>query len=587
MDRRGEYERKLALSPQARAADYSLLTDEERAELERRRRIVLDIEAVGRPSEDQVRKAAADFGIGVRQFNRYRADFRVTQDILCLARGQSDGGRGGLRLNPQVEKLIEDVRLEFDRDRPNTKEHHIAKEIRHRCITRGLSAPSPKTLRSRFAGVPIRQRVAAKYGSKWARERYDPLRGKTPPTNFPLERVQIDHTLVDVVCTGDHDRQHLGRPWVTIAIDEYSRAILAFVLSWEYPNATTIALLMARILTPKEEWLKSTGTTVEWPMWGKPSVIYVDNARELSSNAVVFGCNANSMSPPERRPAGRPHFGGIIERFMGNAMDKMRLLRGSTADQRGFGKERTRDPNETAEMSRSDLELWLLEQICEQYHHTAHSGNRMQTPYKAWHRGIYGTEKAPGIGMPPVPPDKRKIFLDFAELQHRTIQRYGIRWDALYWDEILRPFLDSGTKKRFIVKRNPYDMSRIWFLHPDEGRYYEIPAADLTLRSIALWEWRQAKARERVEGDPTDESRVAGSVERQRALEVQARNKTGAHKRRMNQQRRADAKAVGQELGLTELTPVHTQRETNTPAGNTMPRSPQRRGGTFGVVTRE
>lgn len=543
------------------------------------------IEALERPSSDDFERAAAEFGVTRRQFDRYRKKFGVTRDLMSLARGQSGGGRGSTRLAPEVEALIAEVRLEFDRDRPNSKNHHITKEIRRRCRQAGLDQPSFPTLRSRLHQVPLRERRRARYGSKFARERHEPLKGKTPETSYPLDRIQIDHTLVDMVCTGDQEREHLGRCWITIALDECSRSVLAFVLSWEYPNATTIALLMARILTPKEEWLKSIGSPVTWPMWGKPGSIYVDNAPELSSKSVLFGCRAQGIQPPETRPGGQPHFGGIIERFMGNAMDKMRLLRGSTVDQRGFGKEKTRDPNESAEMSRSELELWLLEQICEQYHHTPHSGIGGQAPIKAWERGIFGTEKKAGRGLPEVPPDKNKVFLDFAAMEYRTIQRYGIRWDGDYWDEILRPFLDSGTKRKFLVKRNPYDLSCIWLLNPDDGQYYEIPSKEVGRPRVALWELKESKRLVRQRRDPVDEERMDASVSRQREIEAKAKSKTTRHKRRMNKQRRADAELLGVELGLTPPEPSSSAPPTTKPTATKA--QPQRRGGTFKVVVRE
>ncbi|EMR0795229.1 TPA: integrase catalytic subunit, partial [Burkholderia cenocepacia] len=246
-----------------------------------------------------------------------------------MPRGRS-GGRGRLRLDLRVEEVITEVRLEFSRHRKEAKNHHAFAEIRNRCVRRGLIPPSHNTLRSRFAGVPARERVGLKYGKKVARERYEHIRGKTPETTFPLERIQIDHTLVDVVCASAFDREHVGRPWITIALDECTRAVLAFVLTWEYPNASTVAQCMTRVMTPKDEWLERVGVPLPWPMYGTPNSVYLDNAAEFWSRALFYGCREYGIAPPEHRPPGLVHFGGIIERFMGTAMDQMRLLPAAT-----------------------------------------------------------------------------------------------------------------------------------------------------------------------------------------------------------------------------------------------------------------
>ncbi|EQL43091.1 hypothetical protein M770_32960 (plasmid) [Pseudomonas aeruginosa VRFPA03] len=128
----------------------------------------------------------------------------------------------------------------------------------------------------------------------------------------------------------------------------------------------------------------------------------------------------------------------------------------------------------------------MLEFICGQYHVRPHSTTK-QRPDLAWERGIYGTEKRAGAGLPPIIADKQKLYLDFADIEDRTIERYGMRWDNIeYWDEVLRPFLDAGEQRKFVVRRNPYDASRIYFLHPIEGTYCELRCEQITLPNVSV-----------------------------------------------------------------------------------------------------
>lgn len=529
--------------------DISLWTDEQTAEAERRRDIILRLEAKGRPKGEEVKRAAQDFGCSRAQLNRYRKAYRQTETLTCLLPTGSNGGRGKLRLHPAVEAIIIEVVAEFDRSKPNAKDHLIIKEIRFRCRTAKLPEPSFNTLRSRLSGTPLRERAKAKYGPKHARDRFDPAIGATPETTFPLQRIQIDHTLADVVCTGEEDRDHVGRAWFTVAIDEHTRAILAFVLSWEYPNAATLALLLTRVMLPKDDWLRERGVTdVVWPMYGKPDLIYVDNAKELNSKEIYFGCKEHGMPPPETRPGGTPHWGGIIERYMGNAMDKLRLLKGSTADQKGFDRDKTSNPNETAEMSLLELERWLIYEVAK-YHLQPHEGINRQRPDKAWERGIFGTERRAGRGLPLVPADKLQVFLDFAPMEHRTIQRYGVLWNNIpYWGEALRPFLAAGDGRKFVVKRNPYDLSVIWLKNPDGGRYHELRATRPIRSQAQLWEWIEATRKLKAQGDKADQETIDSYILQQRAIEKDARNKKANWKRRKRQERRAGGERFTEEI---------------------------------------
>ena len=571
MERRSDYEAKLAVSGPGTPLDIQLLSPDLLAEAERRRDIVLTLERGDRFDNATVSAAAEAFGCSTRQFNRYRRRYRETGELTSLLSQGRDGGRGKSRLPDELEEIIREVLEQYDRNHPEALDIQIIGEIERSCDEVGVKCCSRKTLRARIRKVPSRERTARRYGRKIARERHEHHKGQTPKLDYPLERVQIDHTLVDVVCTGTYDRGHVGRLWITLAIDETTRAILAFVLSWEYPNASTVAQCLYRVMTPKDEWLKRVGTPLTWPMFGTPDRIYLDNAAEFSSRALRFGCKQNNIYL-EHRPKGLTHFGGIIERVVGTVMTEMRLLSAATAKRRGFSKVKTVNPNEKAEMSREELEAWLIEFICGQYHTRPHTATR-QNPQLAWMRGIYGTERRAGRGAPAVPKDKQKIYLDFADLETRTVERYGIRWDNIcYWGEVLRPFLDANDQRRHVVRRNPYDASRIYFRHPDDGLYYELRCSDITLPSVPVWEYQQAHKREKEEfGDRPDTETAMASIKRQREIEARARNLTQQHKRRKNQERRRQAAEV-----VDEVTPLSPNQDEPDTASSPTAASPRR-----------
>ena len=46
----------------------------------------------------------------------------------------------------------------------------------------------------------------------------------------PLDLVQIDHTKLDIIVVDDEQRLPIGRPWITLAIDVYSRMVTGFYI---------------------------------------------------------------------------------------------------------------------------------------------------------------------------------------------------------------------------------------------------------------------------------------------------------------------------------------------------------------------
>ncbi|BCN76280.1 hypothetical protein RE0327_48790 (plasmid) [Prescottella equi] len=125
----------------------------------------------------------------------------------------------------------------------------------------GLPADLPGAPAAGSAG-PARNTVAARVAALH------------PVVDGLLERVQIDHTVVDVMVVDERDRQPIGRPYLTVAIDVHSRCLLGMVLTLE-----ALGLV----------------DRVSWPMGGKPRQLYLDNAAEFKSEALRRGCEQHGI----------------------------------------------------------------------------------------------------------------------------------------------------------------------------------------------------------------------------------------------------------------------------------------------------
>jgi putative transposase len=204
------------------------------------------------------RQAAEELGCSIaliyRLLARYDADPRLTS-FLPQHHGRAPGQ---FQLGPEVEDLIraaiDDVYL--TRQRPSVTA--LVRDIQHRCHTLGLPAPSRKAVRRRLSDRSAAEVMRRREGRKRARERFAPAIGSVNAPR-PLSLVQIDHTLVDIILVDSVTRAPIRRPWLTLAIDVYSRSILGFYLSLDPPSATSVALCIAHAALPKDGGLAAQG----------------------------------------------------------------------------------------------------------------------------------------------------------------------------------------------------------------------------------------------------------------------------------------------------------------------------------------
>ena len=92
-------------------------------------------------------------------------------------------------------------------DRLNTARPRICTRANHR------------TVASRVAALDPRLTMAKRPGTKAARQKFGPVGVSNLRADAPLDLLQIDHTLVDVIVVDREHRLAIGRPWLTLAID--------------------------------------------------------------------------------------------------------------------------------------------------------------------------------------------------------------------------------------------------------------------------------------------------------------------------------------------------------------------------------
>lgn len=478
-----------------------------------------------------VDEAAAELGISRRQvyvlLRRFRAGSGLVTDLVPAG---SSGGRGRGRLDDRVEVIIaETVRKRF-LTRQKRSISVIHREIRQMCLSRGLPAPARNTVAARIARLQPAQVARRRAGPDAAR----PLQSAgddVPRVDGILEKVQIDHTVVDLVVVDERERQPVGRPYLTLGLDEASRCVLGMVVTLEPPSATSVGLCLAHMADDKRPWLEGLGVDVVWPMAGKPRRLYVDNASEFKSEALRRGCEQHGIEL-SYRPLGRPHYGGIIERIIGTVMQRVHELPGTTFSnptQRGGY-----DSDKQAALTIDELTRWLA-LAAASYHGTVHS-TLGQTPAGVW------ADRVARSGTPPIVADRTGFLVDFLPVIRRRLTRIGFVIDHVhYFGNVLKPWIARRDRLgRFVIRRDPRDISRIWVLDPDGAIYVPVPYRNLAHPAVSVWEHRQALRRLKDRGiGQVDEQGLFRMIDQMRCIADEATKTTRGTRRAAERRRRA------------------------------------------------
>jgi putative transposase len=434
------------------------------------------------------------------------------------------------------------------------RKQNVCDGVRRLCLNAGITPPHANTVRSRIKALAGEHAMAKRNGRKVAEQSYSPIDGSFPGSDWPFAVIQIDHTPLDIILVDDVYRKPIGKPWITLAIDVFSRMVAGFYVWFDPPGALSAGQCLANAILPKEAWLAKHNIKGDWPCWGIPGKLHIDNAKEFRGNMLQRACQEYGIDI-EWRPVSRPHYGGHIERLLGTFAQEIHTLPGTTfsnVQERG-----DYDSEGKAVFTLTEFEEWLVTFIVNIYHKCKHSGIDMP-PMEKYRRGIFGGNDTPGRGLPGRIVDEDRLRLDLMPYEERTIQDYGVVIDEIhYYHDVLRRWINAPDlsapkyKRKFMFRRDPRDISTIWFYDPELHLYYPISYRDTSHPPISIWELREAKRKLEADGRRhIDERSIFEAYERMREIEEQAQAKTSAVRRA------AQRRKFGQEIVKPSILPA-------------------------------
>jgi len=466
-----------------------------------------------------VEKVAKKNKKGVATVYRWLSTFEKFGTVSSLVDSyKNSGAKGKSRLAESVDTVISSVLEELYLNKQKYQFLTIYRKIEQLCKNLELDIPNQNTVRNRIKDLDPKLITKYRRGEKIRDTRGVP--GKFPEIKMPLDIIQIDHTKVDVILVDEETREEIGRPYITVAIDVFSRMIYGFYISYEAPSFFSVGQCLLQAILPKDEILKKYGVEGEWAVFGLPQAVHMDNGKDFQSISLKKFCQEYRISDIYR-PVARPEFGGHVERVIKTAMKKMHELPGSTFS--NIHDKGTYESQKNATMTISELEQWYTDFTVNIYHKTIHSSIGM-TPEEKFYEGMFGVSGDSIPFLPQVPADTIKLKMALLPSFERTVQKNGITLDYItYFSETLRKWIIPAAYKKLskasnkvVCRRDPRDVSKLYVYDPDINDYIIVPQANIKKPAMNLTELRRAisEAKKAVTGRELESYDIYDAYER-------------------------------------------------------------------------
>jgi putative transposase len=245
------------------------------------------------------------------------------------------------------------------------------------CHELNIQPISNRTFYHRLKKRPIHEQTLKRKGAKaaYATEPFVwELEKNTHPHGIrPYEVVHIDHTELDIELRSTATGRLLGKPWLTLLTDAFSRRILSAYLTFDPPSHRS-CMMGLRILVQREGRF--------------PSTLVVDGGKEFHS--IYFDTLlARYHCTKKVRPGGKPRFGSVIERLFGTTNTEFiyNLLGNTQASKQPRQLTKTVDPKQLAVWNLGDLYTYLCRWAYEIYDSNRHD-SLGASPYVVYTEGL-------------------------------------------------------------------------------------------------------------------------------------------------------------------------------------------------------
>jgi putative transposase len=400
-------------------------------------------------------RAAAAAAVSLRTAERWLARYR--QGGLAALAPPTRADRGQRRFPGELVALIEGMALR----RPAPSIAHVHRQTITIAAARGWPVPSYGTVRAIVGAIDPGMATLAHEGPVRYRERFELVYRRE--ASRPNEQWQADHTQLDLLILDAADRP--ARPWLTVILDDHSRALAGYTVSLDAPSALQTALALRQAI-----WRKADSA---WPVCGIPGVLYSDHGSDFTSRHLEQVC-LDLRVELVHSTAGVPQGRGKIERFFGTITTELlpslpgHLMPGSGT------------PVTPPRLSLAELDEAIGRFVVDDYLVRTHSETQ-QAPRERWLAGGW---------LPRMPESLEQLDLLLLTIaKPRVVQRDGIRFQGVrYLDLTLAAYVGEPVTIRY----DPRDLAEIRVYH--QGRFLcRAIAPELADQTISLRDLQAAR----------------------------------------------------------------------------------------------
>ncbi|UMZ12141.1 transposase [Pseudomonas sp. MPFS] len=309
-----------------------------------------------------------------------------------------------------------------------------------------------------------------------------------------LDRWEIDHTLMDVLLVDEDTGLVIGRPYITVVLDKFSRMIMGYLIHLAAPNTETVLRVIERSIRPKEELLKRFPEVEgEWRAHGLPTRVVPDNAAEFHADDLISGFNELGIEIMYPRSRG-PEMKGSVERFFRTLNTGLiHGLPGTTFS--NIQDKGDYDSEKNACFTLAQLERSVVKWIVDGYHQTPHRSLGERTPAQIW-----ASAEADRLIKLPVDLDELECIL--ARRRSVNIHHYGIEVDGHgYHSPELADLRMRMAPKEKVSVRFRDELSHVWVHDRFRNVFLQVPVKDKRMLGLSRDLWKAAKKALHTKGD--------------------------------------------------------------------------------------
>lgn len=309
---------------------------------------------------------------------------------------------------------------------------------------------------------------ASREGAEAARMKYRAAIGSVKVGSV-LERIEIDHTPMDLIGYEGGINSTFGRPYLTVAIDVYSRMVVGFLISFKDPSHYSVLQCLRQAILPKGEFLASyPDIKGKWPAHGIPELIAVDNGTDLHSEALKKTCWEMGIQI-QFCGSKTPQHKGVVERFFRTMNEGLihRLPGTVFSNVKARGDYPAEDK---AAIDLAKLTHLFMKWLVDVYNVTPHRGIGGR-PLDRWLESAAGR-----IIELPVYPQQLEVMTGIPA--KRTLFHYGIELGGLqYNSELLQSIRRRAGENRPVELKYYEDtVDHIHVFDPYAKEYIRVPA---------------------------------------------------------------------------------------------------------------